>query len=280
MIAMLAAEAGVDEVRVAWLGQAGFVMRMGGLRIVIDPYLSNSLAVKYAGKLFPHTRMMPAPIEPQALRDIDLVLCTHRHTDHMDPGTLPAIASNNPQCRFVIPAAESEHAWRIGVPRDRTFAVDAGVRLTVGASLQLHVVASAHEQMERDDEGRHRFLGFVMQTPTCTLYHSGDTIPYDGLADTLAPWGIDVALLPCNGRDAYRREHGVPGNMSLNEAIALCRTLRVPWLVPHHFGMFAFNTCDEQTLALAATAQTEAPRLVVPTVNHTMIFQPLPVSPC
>ena len=49
-----------DGVTLYWLGQAGFVIDAPGLRIVIDPYLSNSLEAKYHGTAFPHLRMAPA----------------------------------------------------------------------------------------------------------------------------------------------------------------------------------------------------------------------------
>jgi L-ascorbate metabolism protein UlaG (beta-lactamase superfamily) len=50
-----------------WLGQAGFLVVAGDLRIVIDPYLSDSLSQKYAGQKFPHQRMMQSPIDVDEL---------------------------------------------------------------------------------------------------------------------------------------------------------------------------------------------------------------------
>ena len=64
----------------------------GGARVVIGGYLSDSLAVKYRGTPFPHARLAPPPVAPGALRDVDLVLATHGHTDHLDPGTLPGLS--------------------------------------------------------------------------------------------------------------------------------------------------------------------------------------------
>ncbi len=49
-------------VSIYWLGQAGFVIATNRRRIVIDPYLSDSLGRKYRGKRFAHERLMPAPI--------------------------------------------------------------------------------------------------------------------------------------------------------------------------------------------------------------------------
>ena len=50
-----------------WLGQAGFVLRLGGHTVVIDPYLSDSLAAKYAGTLFEHNRAFSPPVDPTEL---------------------------------------------------------------------------------------------------------------------------------------------------------------------------------------------------------------------
>lgn len=80
-----------------WLGQAGFWIDTGAHRILIDPYLSDSLARKYAGQANDHRRMMPAPIAPEALPRPDVVLVTHAHTDHMDPETLGPL-----HCAFPI----------------------------------------------------------------------------------------------------------------------------------------------------------------------------------
>ncbi len=49
-------------IRLFWLGQAGFVLEAHEKRIVIDPYLSDSLAEKYKGTPRPHIRMMPPPV--------------------------------------------------------------------------------------------------------------------------------------------------------------------------------------------------------------------------
>lgn len=55
------------RLRLRWLGQAGFLIETREVRILIDPYLSDSLAEKYRGKPYPHRRMVPAPAAPEAL---------------------------------------------------------------------------------------------------------------------------------------------------------------------------------------------------------------------
>ena len=70
------------------------------------------------------------------------------------------------------------------------------------------------------------------------LYHAGDTIPYAGMVERVGE-GIDVALLPINGRAPERR---VAGNLDGEEAAAVAHELGAGLAVPMHFEMFEFNT--------------------------------------
>lgn len=225
-----------------WLGQAGFLIAQGGLRIVIDAYLSDSLAEKYRGKAFPHNRMMPPPVAPEALTGIDWLLCTHGHTDHMDPGTIPALLAANPQARVLAPRAEQARALERGVPADRLVLIDAGETADLGG-VRCTATPSAHEEMARTETG-YLYLGYVLSGGGITLWHSGDTIPWDGQVEWLAPFRVDLALLPVNGRDAQRAANGVPGNLTLDEAMALTDAIGARAMIAHHFGLFDFNTLD------------------------------------
>ena len=251
---------------IAWLGQAGFIVRAGRERILIDPYLSNSLEEKYRGTDRPHPRMMSAPVTVPELLGVDLVLCTHRHTDHMDGQTLSQIAILNPGCRFVVPRAELARALSLGLPAERLISIEAGEEFETGIAIK--AVPSAHESLETNERGEHRYLGYILRLPQVTIYHSGDTVPYEGLAKRLANERIDIALLPVNGRGK-----GVAGNLTFNEAVALCREARIPEMIPHHFGMFAFNTIDPGALA-AEAAKIGDITCHIPDARSSFEFQP------
>lgn len=270
----LATKPGQGTVSFCWLGQAGFTFRFAETLILLDPYLSDYLATKYRGKEFPHVRMMQSPIAPEVVRDVCAVLCTHRHSDHMDPGTLPVIAENNPECRFIVPAAEHEHAKSLGLPESRVLAVNDGDTFDLGHGIGGSCIPSAHEELETNEQGQHHFLGYVLNFGGLKVYHSGDCAPYEGLAGLLKPMEIALALLPVNGRDTYRRDRGIPGNMTFEEAVALCRDAGIPRLMPNHFGMFDFNTADPDELREKIRQLDEEIDCRLPSVNYFYVLSP------
>jgi L-ascorbate metabolism protein UlaG (beta-lactamase superfamily) len=222
-----------------WLGQSGFLVKFGSRYLLIDPYLSDSLTRKYAGTDQPHVRMTERVVAPERLDFVDIVTSSHNHTDHLDAETLVPLMKANPFMRVVVPEANRAFAAdRLGVDASALLGVDAGRTITV-AGFDITGIPAAHERIAQDEQGRHLFLGYIVRTASCTIYHSGDTVPYDGMADLLKPHEIDVALLPIYGRKPERR---VDGNLWGREAAWLAKEIGARIVVPCHYEMFEFNT--------------------------------------
>jgi L-ascorbate metabolism protein UlaG (beta-lactamase superfamily) len=94
-------------------------------------------------------------------------------------------------------------------------------------------------------------MGYVVQFGKWSIYHSGDTLWYDGMVETLKPFRLDIALLPINGNDPRR---GVAGNLSAREAAQLGKQVGARLVIPHHYDMFAFNTADPDDFATEAAS--------------------------
>ena len=124
-----AARAEADQLHVWWLGQSGFLIQWAGRHLLFDPYLTDSLTRKYAATDKPHIRMTECPLNPAEITNADLILCSHKHSDHLDPGTVPAMMSASPNASVVLPRSLIEHAAAMGVPRGRMFGTDAGARV-------------------------------------------------------------------------------------------------------------------------------------------------------
>ena len=234
-----------------WLGQSGYLIKASTGTLVIDPYLSEHLTAKYANTDKPHVRMTEAPIRGVDLTGVDLILSTHKHSDHLDPGTMPDLLVASPSAILILPAALVEHARGLGLPAVRVIGIDAG-ETSIHADFRVRAIPSAHEGLDTDERGRHLYLGYVIEAAGRRLYHSGDSLAYEGLAEQLGDEPFDAFFLPINGRDPKR---GVAGNMNAAEAVALAARCRPRYLVPHHYDMFTFNTVP------VATFEAEARKL-------------------
>lgn len=226
---------------ISWLGQSGFLVsgKPGDPTILFDPYLSDSLTEKYQTTDKPHIRITEQVIKPEDLDFIDIVTSSHNHTDHLDAFTLKPLFQANPEIEFVIPEAnrqfvatrlECDAHWPIGM-NDGESIECRGIRLTG--------VPAAHESIDRDDHGRCHYMGFIARIGDWTLYHSGDTMYFDGMEDLLSAFSVDIALLPINGRKPERR---VAGNLNGEEAAKLAKAIQASVVIPCHYDMFEFNT--------------------------------------
>jgi len=263
-----------DELRFWWLGQAGFAFRFQDTLLLIDPYLSDSLAEKYKTSDLKHIRMMPPPIAPEDIHGCSWYLCTHGHTDHMDPVTITAIQKNSDP-RFIVPQAEVTRSSERGIPSDRMAPINAGDTIELSEGIQLEAIPSAHEEQEVDDEGNHKYLGYILTYSGLRIYHAGDCIPYPGLPDILKKKKVDIAFLPINGRDEYRLSMGIPGNFTVKEGIELCWYARIPHLVCHHFEMFSFNTIDRMLAEEKLNADRWSPEWLLPEISVRYLIQPM-----
>lgn len=234
-----AAPADPATIALWWLGQSGYLVAWNGVRVLLDPYLSDTLAAAFAGTDRPHDRVGAPVVDPARLRAIDVVAVTHGHTDHLDPGTLGPVCTASPGLRLVVPEAVRALAEeRSGLPSEQVLGIDAGDTIDV-AGVLVAAVPAAHEAVEHDERGRQRCLGYVLDLGPWRLYHAGDTTRYEGMEELLVPLGIDVALLPINGRDPSGR---AAGNLDGPEAARLAHAIGARLAVPCHYRTFAFDT--------------------------------------
>jgi len=234
------APAGEDCFHLWWLGQSGFLVKWGQRFLLMDPYLSDSLTRKYAETDQPHIRMTALPLDPATMDFVDLLTSSHNHTDHLDAASLQPLMKASPGAELLIPSANKSFVLeRLGL--------DTGEKISglcSGGSVSLkgfecHAIPAAHETRELDEQGRDKFLGYVFKFGNWSIYHSGDTVPFEGLEEALSGFRPDLALLPVNGRSPGR---GVAGNLWGREAACLASNIGARLVIPCHYDMFSFNT--------------------------------------
>lgn len=238
-----------DQFYLWWLGQSGFLIQWKGKHILLDPYLSDSLTLKYAQTDKPHIRMTERVINPSSLDFIDVVTSSHNHTDHLDAATLIPLMAVNPEMTLIIPEANREFVCdRLQCKTDYPIGLDQGVTHTTG-EFTFHGIPAAHNDLDRDRQGRCPYLGYVIEFGGWRIYHSGDTLWYQGLEENIKRYNPQLVLLPINGN---KPERGVAGNLDVVEAPRLAKAVGASLVIPCHYDMFTFNTADPADFSNAA----------------------------
>jgi L-ascorbate metabolism protein UlaG (beta-lactamase superfamily) len=243
-----------SSVVLSWLGQSSVALQLGGVTVLIDPFLS------------PHPdRLVPPPFAPEEAHGVDVLLITHDHLDHLDERALPTIAAASPTAIVVVPHGLVERVAELGVEpaRVRGLAVEGHVEI---GPLTVDAVAACHGEGMGDAYRLGPFLGYVLSAGGVSIYHAGDTIVFDGLVERLREFGVHLALLPINGRDAEREAQGIVGNMNEPEAAQLALDIGADAVVPMHWDMFAANPGDPAAFVAAARTSVIVPQRVRPFV--------------
>lgn len=256
-----------SNLQLTWIGQAGFFIKFKNKLLIIDPYLSDYLSKKYKGQIFPHIRLMEIPIKPLQITNVDYILCSHAHSDHMDPETISILSNKNPDVKLIVPAAEVEETIKRGAKTHQIIGLNDGNILSLEDGIKVIGIAAAHEDLKVNENGEHHFLGYILDLEGIRIYHSGDCTPYPGLIKKLKDLEIDLALLPINGRDEYRLKNNIAGNFLISEVIDICKSANVENLIVHHFGMFAYNTVTEEELENLRNANSSQLQIIIPEIN-------------
>lgn len=232
----------------SWFGQASVALRLGGATALIDPFLSPR-----------PERLVPPPFAAEEARGVDLVLITHDHWDHLDEVALPSVAAASPTATIVVPEELVPRVTGLGIEEARVRGLPADGSTQIGA-VMVDAVPACHGEEIGDAYRLGPFLGYVVSAGGVRVYHSGDTVLFNGLVERLQQLGVHLALLPINGRDEEREAEGIVGNMDAREAAQLARDIGADAAVPLHWDMFAGNPGDPAEFVAAAQTTVIVPR--------------------
>ena len=223
---------GPEDYDAIWyLVNAGFVLRLGGHFIFLDPILMGddplyiSLRERYIrSEELPvelshydpkqaYTQATPFPLLAGEVEKADHVLITHEHADHFDPRSIKAISHLRP--RIIASKACHEVLIREGVPRDLL------LEARYGSSFDLEV-ASVQIRYAEHSPGS---CGFLLKTKYGNIYHPGDGKFDHPHKEEIGSLEVDYLLLPINDT-----------NLGVGFAALLTQILQPRVVIPCHFG--------------------------------------------
>lgn len=199
--------------KVTWLGQAGLLFEAGGMKIMADPYLSDSVK-----KVNPKS-WRRVPVKEDLFDEvIDIIVITHNHLDHLDPETLERLLNTKKSLTVLAPYEAWQEIRKQGGGHNYVMFNRGTVWTQNGVSFT--AVKAEHSDLTA--------IGFIVDDGEEKIYVTGDTLYNKDIFDDLPP-RLDAVFLPING---------VGNNMNITDAQSFAKKTGAAKAVPVHWGMF------------------------------------------
>lgn len=252
-----------------WLGHSGFLLKWNGIGVLIDPYLSDSMSIQYNGRGKGWPRMTERVVDPLLLSGIDLIVASQNRLSHLDPETILAVRSASPNMKMVVPGGSHKVIDSVlGSAGPHLIPLDSGSFVDVG-EVEVHGINAANPEIETDDVGAAKNLGYVLTMGPFAIYHSGDTLWHDTLVKEVRRWNLNLALLPISGY-APEAGPGVSSNLNGFEASALAKAISAGLAVPMHYDMFTEDTATTEEFVYCCERLDQRYRILQPGLRLTM----------
>ena len=204
-----------------WIGHATFLLQINGLNILTDPNWAFWHGIV--------KRVRQPGIALDDLPRIDLVLVSHAHFDHLHLQSLARIADLQ---TIVVPKGVGSLVRRF--PFAEVIELDTWGQ-TRYRDLKLTLCPARHWGARYVHDVHRGFGGFLVESPSRTFFHAGDSAYFEGFKEIGQRAEIDLALLPIG---AYEAPSGRQVHMNPEEAMEAFKDLKAKNMVPMHYGTF------------------------------------------
>ena len=264
--------------RVTWFGHSTTLIEIDGHRVLVDPVWSERVS---PSQRFGPKRFHPPPMALHIMPRLDAIVLTHDHYDHLDMYAVQTLVRSVTQERvpFITGLGVGAHLDRWGVPASRIVELDwwettrAGA-LTIAAGSARHFSGRGVRPNNRTLWASWSILG-----TTHRVYHSGDTGPFDGIADNGRRYGpFDITMIKIGA-------YGEPWpdiHLTPEQAVDAHKLVQGKLLLPIHWGTFnlAFHSWDEPAERVVAAAAAAGVPLAMPKPGESVdVSSPPPVQP-
>lgn len=241
-----------------WLGHSSWYLQLSGKRILIDPVFSSYASpFAFLNKAFDGNY----PWQAANMPDIDLLIISHDHYDHLDYATIKGLLPKIK--RAVVPLGVGSHLRYWGMKDEIVTEADWQQSVTISDALSVHVLPARHFSGRGLKRNQTLWASFMFVTPTQKIYYSGDSgygPHFKAIGEQFGK--VDIAILEDGQYDQdWRYIHMMP-----EQTAQAAVDLNAERVLPGHAGRFvlAKHTWDDPYKRLAQASKDKAYRLLTP----------------
>lgn len=258
------------DLRTTWLGHSTMIVEIEGKRLLLDPVWGQRVSpLSFAGP----ERWYPSPLPFDELPDLDAVLISHDHYDHLDYPTVQKLKHR--KLHWIVPLGLGGHLEGWGVPAANIVELDwwetfALSGLTITATPARHF--SGRGPLDQD---KTLWCGFAVNGARHRVYYSGDTALFPELKDIGQRLGpFDLTMIEVGAYD----KHWTDVHLGPEQAIRAHQLVRGKILLPVHWGLFSlgFHGWTEPMERVLAAAAHNAVNVAVLKPGESIVPPHLP----
>lgn len=221
--------------RITWLGHSSFLIETGGKKLLIDPVFGQYAAPHpLLGRARFHREM---PITISELSDIDVIIISHDHYDHLDYPSIDEL--KNKVRHFFVPLGVGNHLKRWNIGDDKITELDWWQEAPY-ENLNIVLTPSRHMSGRAlTDQSATLWGSWIIQNQFANIYFSGDGgygKHFKEIGEKYGPF--DVGLMECGQyNELWKDVHMMP-----EESVVAAQDVKAKLIVPIHWGSFALAT--------------------------------------
>ncbi|ASW74328.1 beta-lactamase [Chryseobacterium piperi] len=251
-----------QENALVWFGHSSFFLQLDGIKIIADPVFSGKASpIPGSIKAYKGSDIYTVADLP----DIDYLLLSHDHYDHLDHETVSALQK---KVKFVICGlGNGAHFERWGYTSEQIIEKDWYESVEIKPGFKIFTESTHHESGRGFISGQALWLSFLIQAPSMNIYYSGDGGRDDRFKTIGSKYGkIDWAIMECGQYNkAWQSVHELP------EEVALAtKELHAQNLLPVHHSKFtlANHPWKEPLEKISELSKNQPYRLTTPMIGE------------
>ncbi|HEX3618911.1 MAG TPA: MBL fold metallo-hydrolase [Candidatus Udaeobacter sp.] len=255
------------QVTLAWIGHATVLINFFGIKILTDPVFFPRIGIRLPGFTIGPKRLIAPALQFHEVPNIDLILLSHAHFDHLDLRTLRCFGEST----TVITARATSDLLRGTQFRD-VIELDWGEAKTfktAAGEVNIRALPVNHWGARKRRDTYRGYNGYLLERKGRRIIFTGDTAMTNRFAEIRRQGSIDVAIMSIGAYNPWIQSHCSP-----EQAVEMANAAGAHFIVPVHHQTFrlSFEPFREPIERFEAALRKTPERIALREIGETFVL--------